>query len=107
MRLITVKMMTVIMIMILRSSVQSVTHFIEYQALVLSKVFPQSEDLETRLAERLLSHLTHHGVVLHLSSFTHNTHQPSHWGEMRSNEAKLLMEFFFRLIDEIAAPRKT
>ena len=79
---------------------QCVKYFIEYQALVLSKLFPQPEELETRLAERLLSHLTHEVVSLH---FTSHPYQPTHWGEMKSSESRQLIEFFFKLISEVAS----
>ncbi|XP_076468924.1 protein tyrosine phosphatase domain-containing protein 1-like [Babylonia areolata] len=89
----------------LRHLEKSIKHFTEYQARVLSRLFPQTEDLETRLVERLLSHLTHQTVTLN-PTFTPHQDQPSHWGEMRSNEATRLIEFFFRLIDQIAMPRE-
>ena len=81
---------------------QCVKHFIEYQALVLSKLFPQPQELETCLAERLLSHLTHEVVSV---QFTSNHNQPTHWGEMKSSESRQLIEFFFKLISEVASSR--
>ncbi|KAL8603370.1 hypothetical protein ACOMHN_039733 [Nucella lapillus] len=84
---------------------KSVKYFIEYQAIVLSKLFPLPQDLETRLVECLLSHLTHQSVTLSLT-FTPAPSQPSHWGEMRSSEALRLIEFFFKLVEEVSAPRE-
>ena len=81
---------------------QCVKYFIEYQALVLSKLFPQPKELQIRLAERLLSHLMHEVVSL---DFTNNHYQPTHWGEMKSSESRQLIDFFFMLISEVASSR--
>ncbi|XP_064605201.1 protein tyrosine phosphatase domain-containing protein 1-like isoform X2 [Liolophura sinensis] len=71
---------------------------VEYLMKVLVHLQPLEEELEDRVFEILLSHLTHK-TVRHDPVLSPTPHKPDHWGELKGSAAKKLFHFFYKLLD--------